>query len=72
MIFTEERICLRNKWQRDNPEIRFDLYEWNYGWNMQAIYGTFCVTEKGKTVLMFTAAHEYFDRRKPNEIQTTD
>jgi hypothetical protein len=66
------RRSLRKKWVADNPSIPYSAYEKNYGLRMLEMVDTFTVTEDDKPVLTFTNATAYFDKRKPNEIQTTD
>ena len=48
------------------------MYELNYGFKMLESVNTFNITENDTVVLRFTTGTEYFDNRKPNEIQTTD
>lgn len=66
------RQALQEKWKHDNPQIPFAMYEINYGFRMLETCTTFNITDGGKVILRFTTATEYFDTRKPNEIQTTD
>lgn len=72
MIISIERNDLRRLHQEYNPEIRYELFEINYGWAVQNQGNTFIITENGKKIMEFTNAHAYFDKRKPNEHQTTD
>jgi hypothetical protein len=67
-----ERSTLRKIHYLKNPEISYELFEWNYGWNEVEKGNTLQVLENGQTVLQFSNAHAYYDRRKPNERQTTD
>ena len=72
MVKEITRSELRVIHKRTNPEIMFDLFEWNYGWlTVEAGY-TLNVYDNGKKVLSFTNGESYFDKRKPNERQTTD
>lgn len=63
---------MRTKWAIENPQIPYSMYELNYGFKMLESVNTFNITENDKVVLRFTTGTEYFDSRKPNEIQTTD
>jgi len=67
-----ERSTLRKIHSSKNPQISYELFEWNYGWNEVEAGNTLIILEDGKKVLEYTNAHAYFDRRKPNERQTTD
>jgi len=72
MIKRIERTTLKEIHSSTNPEISYELFEWNYGWRMVEAGHTLIITEKRKKVLEFTKGQAYFDRRKPNERQTTD
>lgn len=72
MIISIEREELRSLHQENNPEIRYELYEVNFGWAVQNQGNTLIITDNGKKIMEFTSAHEYFDKRKPNEYPTTD
>lgn len=72
MIKEISRERLRELHKEVNPEIPFKLFEWNYGWRTVDAGHSLVITEGSRQVLFFTNAHEYFDKRKPNEIQTTD
>lgn len=72
MIKRLERKKLREIHSSTNPEISYEMFEWNYGWLEVEKKNTLIILENGKKVLEFTYGGAYFDKRKPNERQTTD
>jgi hypothetical protein len=50
----------------------YELFEWNYGWNVVESGHTLQILENGIKILEYTNGRAYFDKRKPNERQTTD
>lgn len=66
------RERLRKIHSLTNPEIDYNLFEWNYGWLQVEAGHSLIITENRKAVLKFMRGQPYFDSRKPNERQTTD
>lgn len=72
MIKRIAREHLRKIHSSTNPEVDYKFFEWNYGWLEVEKGNTLIITENGEQILEFTNGETYFDRRKPNELQTTD
>lgn len=68
MIKSISREYLKAEHRLTNPEIVYSLFELNYCWREQEIHNNVELLENGKRVMFFTNGKEYFDKRKPNEI----
>ncbi len=62
-----ERSKLQEKHKKDNPEIMYNLYEWNYGWLEIEKGNTLIILENGLQVAIYTEAIQKFSSNEPSQ-----